>query len=413
MTSVCLYFKVHQPYKLKNYRAEDITLNSCYEDLSGDAETINRMADESYLPANEIILNQVREQKGKFRISFSISGTVLELFMRHRPDVIQSFKELAATGCIEFLSETYYHSLSSLRSSTEFQRQIIKHTELVKRLFGQEPVVFRNTELIHNNKIAKIVAGIGIKGIICEGVERILQGRSMNQVYTAPGLESYKEDFALLLRNASLSDDIAFRFDDTNWNEHPLTADKFADWLASHPAADEVINLFMDYETFGIHKKKETGIFDFLQSLPSVVLKKEHLKFALPSEVINERFPKDIYDVPETISWKDKSETNCVWCENVMQNNTLKKIYSIEKMVTGDDDESTMDIWGRLQAADYFYYMSEKKIEGKYASPFSTAAETFRHYTNIITDFEIMLIKKIIDKQKRYSSGLPQVNHIL
>lgn len=413
MTSVCLYFKVHQPYRLKNYKAEDITRSSCYEDIAGDAETINRMADESYLPANGILLNQAKEQQGKFRVSFSISGTVLELFMRHRPDVIQSFKELAATGCVEFLSETYYHSLSSLRSSTEFKRQIIKHAELIKRIFGKEPVVFRNTELIHNNKIAKLISGLGLKGILCEGLERVLKGRSVNRLYTTPGLESYRDDFSLLLRNAALSDDIAFRFDDVNWSEHPLTADKFADWLASHPVSDEVINLFMDYETFGIHKKKDSGIFDFLKSLPGEVLKNEHLKFATPSEVIHEQFPKDVYDVPETISWEDKSATNCVWCENVMQNNTLKKIYSIEKIVAGDDEESTMDIWGRLQAADYFYYMSEKKIEGKYAGPFSTAAETFRHYTNIITDFEIMLIKKIIDRQRKYASGLPQVDHIL
>ena len=233
-------------------------------------------------------------------------------------------------------------------------------------MFGKKPAIFRNTELIHNNKIAKLISGLGLKGILCEGLNRILKGRSVNRLYTVPGLESYRDDFFLLLRNSALSDDIAFRFDDVNWSEHPLTADKFADWLASHPSTDEVINLFMDYETFGIHKKKDSGIFDFLKSLPAEVLKKKHLKFAMPSEMINDQFPKDLYDVPETISWEDKPVTNCVWCENVMQNNTLKKIYSMEKIVAGDDDESTMDIWGRLQAADYFYYMSEKKIEGKY-----------------------------------------------
>jgi alpha-amylase len=405
MTSVCLYFKVHQPYRLKNYKPEDITVNSCYEDPAADAENIDRMADESYLPANEIISQQINEQNGKFRISFSVSGTILELFMRHRPDVIKSFKKLAATGCVEFLSETYYHSLSSFHSSNEFQRQVSKHAELITRLFGKEPVVFRNTELIHNNKIAQIIANMGLKGILCEGVERILKGRSVNQVYTSPGLESYREDFSLLLRNAALSDDIAFRFNDTTWSEHPLTADKFAEWLSSHPANDKVINLFMDYETFGIHKKNDTGIFDFLKSLPSEVLKNDGLKFATPSEVINEQFPKDVYDVPETISWEDKSEASCVWCENVMQNNTLKKIYSIGKLVQQSDCEKSVDLWGRLQAADYFYYMSEKKAEAsKYLNPFTTPREAFQNYTNLVTDFEISLIRKGIEKQKKYSS---------
>ena len=247
---------------------------------------------------------------------------------------------------------------------------------------------------------------MGLKGILCEGVERILQGRSVNRVYTVPGLESYREDFSLLLRNAALSDDIAFRFDDINWSEHPLMADKFADWLASHPMQDEVINLFLDYETFGIHKKNDTGIFGFLQSLPAEVLKKDGLKFATPSEVIDEQFPKDVYHVPDTISWEDKSEASCVWCENVMQNNTLKKIYSIENIVQQSDCEKSVDIWGRLQAADYFYYMSEKKAEAnKYLNPFTTAREAFQNYTNLVTDFEISLIKREIEKQKRYSSS--------
>lgn len=402
MISICLYFKVHQPYRLKKYLARDIDVCHCYEDGEADKESINQLADSCCLPANEIIYKQIIQQNKKFKISFSISGTVLELFQQYRPDVIHSFQKLASTGCIEILAEPYYHSLSSLYSKTEFRRQILKHTSLIKSLFAIEPVVFKNTELIHNNRIGDLIAGLGMKGILCEGVERILKGRSGNQVYAIPG----NDKVGLLLRNASLSDDIAFRFGDPNWSEHPLTAKKFADWLHNHPSTTEAINLFMDYETFGVHKKKEAGIFEFLESLPAEVLKNEAFIFSTPSEVLQLHHPKDLYDVAETISWEDQSTTNCVWCENVMQNNTLKKIYSIENLVLLSRDEEAIGIWGRLQAADYFYYMAEdsrKQMISKYFNPFASAREVFQHYTNLVADFEISLIRKAINQKKKHS----------
>lgn len=415
MISVCLYFKVHQPYRLKKYQAKDIDACHCYEDEAADRESINQLADLCCLPANEIIYEQFIQQNGKFKISFSISGIVLELFQQYRPDVIRSFKKLAATGCIEFLAETYYHSLSSLYSVTEFQRQIQKHAELIKSLFGMQPVVFKNTELIHNNRIASSIGELGFKGILCEGVERILKGRSCNKIYAVP---DYEEP-ALLLRNATLSDDIAFRFGDPNWSEHPLTADKFADWLHQHqPANTDVINLFMDYETFGVYKKEETGIFQFLEFLPAAVLKNEGFRFSTPSEVLDSHYPKDSYDVSQTISWEDQSNASCIWCENVMQNNTLKKIYSIQNLVLQSTDERDADIWGRLQSADYFYYMAvpavaatrqvlslQHKHAGKYFNPGTTPQEVFRHYTNLVADFEISLIRKAIAQKKKTSSA--------
>lgn len=400
MVSVCLYFKVHQPYRLKKYESKDIDACHCYEDKEADRESIHHLADNCCLTANEIIYQQIIQHKRKFKISFSISGLVLELLQQYRPDVIESFKKLAATGCVEFLSETYYHSLSSMYSPAEFQRQITKHAELINNLFGLQPTVFRNTELIHNNRIALLVSELGLKGILCEGVERILRGRSCNQLYAVPG----NGEMRLLLRNATLSDDIAFRFGDPNWSEHPLTAEKFADWLHQHPANTEVINLFMDYETFGIHKQEESGIFEFLESLPSAVLSNTDFTFSTPSEVLEEKFPKDVYDVTKTISWEDRSNANCVWCENVMQNNTLKKIYSIEKLVSQSVDERAMNIWGRLQSADYFYYMAEDSRQqnaGKYFNPHDTPHEVFQHYTNIVADFEISLIKKEIEAKKK------------
>lgn len=404
MTSVCLYFKVHQPYRLKKYESKDIDACHCYEDAAVDKESINHLADKCCLPANEILYKQVIALKGKFKVSFSISGILLELFLRYRPDVIESFQKLAATGCVEFLAETYYHSLSSLYSPAEFQRQIIKHADLIHDLFELKPSVFRNTELIHNNRIAAFVSELGLKGILCEGVERILQGRNCNQLYVVPG----NTELVLLLRNVALSDDIAFRFGDPDWSEHPLTAEKFAGWLHRHPANTEVINLFMDYETFGIHKKEESGIFDFLASLPEAVLHNDEFIFSTPSDVIEQKFPKDVYDVIKTISWEDKSNANCVWCENVMQNNTLKKIYSIEKLVSQSVDEKAISIWGRLQSADYFYYMTEDsrlQKAGKYFNPFATPREVFQHYTNIVADFEISLIKKEIEAKRKSSAS--------
>jgi len=405
MVSVCLYFKVHQPYRLKKYLAKDIDVCHCYEDEAADKESINQLADNCCLPANEIVYDQIIQQKGKFKISFSISGIVLELFQQHRPDVIRSFKKLAATGCVEFLAETYYHSLSALYSAAEFQRQILKHAVLIKSLFGLAPAVFKNTELIHNNRIALLTAELGLKGILCEGVERILKGRSCNRVYAIPG----HDEPALLLRNATLSDDIAFRFGDPNWSEHPLTSDKFAEWLHRHNSENtQVINLFMDYETFGAYKNEETGIFEFLKTLPVAVLRNEAFSFSTPSEVISVHYPKDVYDVSQTISWEDQSNASCVWCDNVMQNNTLKKIYSIRNLVLQSSDEKDADIWGRLQSADYFYYMAEdsrKQKVNKYFNPFASAREVFQHYTNLVADFEISLIRKAINHKKKSSAS--------
>lgn len=404
MTAVSLYFKVHQPYRMKKFKASDVTICQSYEDPAADEENCNRLANNSYLQANEIIYQQIIENKGAFAVNYSISGTLIELMMRYRPDVIQSFKKLAATGRVEFLAETYYHSLASLHSRDEFQRQVSRHAELITRLFGKSPVVFRNTELIHNNRIAQLAGEMGLKGILCEGIESILKGRSLNQLYNTPENASHDQP-VLLLRNSTLSDDIAFRFDDENWSEHPLTPAKFAEWLHSHPAQTEMINLFMDYDTFGVYKKADTGIFEFLESLPTEVLKKEGFHFSTASDLVENHIPKDIYNAPQTISWNDPTGTAGAWAENVMQNNTLKKIYSIESIVQQSKCRKSIDLWGRLQAADHFYYMSERKDKAetvKYLNPFPTAREAFQNYSNMVTDFEISLIQKEITHFKKY-----------
>ncbi len=406
MPSISFCFRVHQPYRLKQYEFNDIDVLHCYDDTEADAAAINKIADECYLPANAIILKQVNETNGKFKAAFSISGTVLELLQQYRPDVIASFRQLVQTGCVEILAETYNNSLSWLHSKKEFAAQVEKHSALVKELFHVTPVVFRNTELIYNNELAKFIADAGYKGILCEGLSRILKGSSTNQTYAAPG----NGDFGILLRNAELSDDIAFRFGATGWSQHPLTAEKFAEWIHGHTAADTCnINLFFDYETFGIHKNSDTGIFEFLDYLPAAILAHPDFYFKTPTEALDNCYPKAVYDVPEIISWEDKNNDCCLWGENVMQHNTIRKIYSLENMVLKNGDEKMVNTWRKLQAVDYFYYMSaHQRCEGDayhLFNPFSCSKEAFKTYSNILTDFEISLIKSgIKDNSHKFSN---------
>jgi len=400
MLSLCLYFKVHQPFQLKQYHTKDIDVIHSYENTEADIAIINKLADECYLPSNEIILSNILTSKGKFKVSYSVSGTVLELLLCHRPDVIDSFKEIISTGCAEILAETYYHSLSYIYSKKEFHSQVKKHQSFVEEIFGVKPTFFRNTELIYDNELAEHLSSLGLKGILCEGASGVLKGRSPNHVYAIPD----NKDIKLLLRNYVLSDDIAFRFDDARWNEHPLTADKFASWIHNHPIETDVINLFMDYETFGIHKKKQTGIFDFLKALPTEILKNSSAQFSLPSEMVAITNTKNVFDAPQTISWEKNAGILNPWSTNVMQNNTLKKIYSLENIVLKSKNEDAIAVWGKLQTADYFLFMADEKHEGenyKYRNPFNSAKEIYEYYTNIVFDFEINLIKQQIARNKK------------
>ena len=402
MPAATLYFKVHQPYRLRKYGTTDIGSIHTYIDAEATEAAINIVSDECYLPANTILLELLRHYKGQFKIAFSISGTTLEILEKYRPDVLKSFRQLTRTGYVEIMAETYYNSLSWLHNKKEFERQIKLHGAIVKRLLGTEPKVFRNTELIYSNDLAKFINNMGYKGILCEGLYRILQGKTANQVYAAPG----NGDFGLLLRNVNLSDDIAFRFGEMSWSEFPLTAGKFAGWLHFHAEDTNNINIFLDYETFGIHKKTESGIFEFLKYLPAAVLAREGLEFSTPSEALEKFYPTDIYDVPQTISWEDKSTENCVWCENMAQNNTLKKIYSLTKLVYASENEKAAETFGRLQCAEYFYYMSgDKKHSDSHPyinNPFNCSQEAYKNYSNILTDFEITLIKNDLENFKKH-----------
>ncbi len=389
MTSVCFYFQVHQPFRLKPYHFEDIGEDHFYEYTSQNAEIMERVAAKCYLRTNAMILDLIKKHAGKFRVAYSISGVCLEQFELYKPEVIESFKKLVATGCVEILAETYYHSLSFFYSKHEFERQVEKHSQKVFSLFGVRPSVFRNTELMYSNEVAHHVAGMGYKGVICEGVDRLLEGRSPNFIYETPS----KDAVALLLKNYSLSDDIAFRFSNRDWADYPLTAPKFGKWIHSTAGNAETINLFMDYETFGEHQWPETGIFDFLEYMPGEILKHHDFDFKTPSEVI-EAYPKrDTYDVPYPISWADAERDLSAWLENRMQQSALHAVYSMEKDVLATGDAELIHTWGKLQTSDHFYYMSTKFWSDgdvhKYFSPFDNPYDAAIFYMNVLSDFKI------------------------
>ena len=394
MPSVCLYFRVHIPYRLKFFPKRTIADTGNLFDMEANQSAINKLADECYLPANKILLELIHSNSGKFAVSFSISGTAIELLQRYRPDVLDSFKELADTGMVEFLAETYYNSLSWLHSKNEFKRQVQMHHEKIEAIFGHTPVVFRNTELIHNNDLVDFISAMGYKAILCEGLETILNGRTPNQLYAAPGNTQVK----IILRNTRLSDDIAFRFDDTTWNEQPLTAEKFAGWIHKHDEKTSSIHLYFDYESLGIYKKASTGVFEFLQNLPAAIMSNKNWSFTTPASLINGDHPVEIFDAPQIISWQNKSPDNCIWSENSMQRNSLHKIYHIENIVQRTNCTHALEYWGHLQSADHFFCMSETRrmVNDAYFNlcTFASAAEANQHYKNIVTEFEIHLIQQ-------------------
>lgn len=388
MTSICFYFQVHQPFRVRDYSFFDIGNSHFYEDDKKNEEILNKVADKCYLKANQKMLELIHRHDGKFKISYSISGTAIEQFEKYRPDVLQSFIDLSNTGCVEFLSETYSHSLSFIYSKPEFIRQVEKHSKMIKKYFNQTPKVFRNTELIYNNELASFIEGMGYKGIVCEGVDRLLNGRTPNYLYQPIGADTIK----LLLKNYLLSDDIAFRFSDTGWKEFPLTADKFKHWVHAIAGNGETINLFMDYETFGEHQWESTGIFNFLDHLPAEILKHPEFDFKTPSEVIESYPARDVYDAHDYTSWADTERDLSAWSSNSMQQESLKRIYSIEKEVLACENPALLNVWEKLQTSDHFYYMCTKFWNDgdvhKYFSPYNSPYDAYMYFMNVFSDLE-------------------------
>ncbi len=391
MPSVCFYFQVHQPFRLKPYDCFKIGHDHAYEDETKNREILSRVSTKCYLPANETLLRQIDKHHGKFKIAYSISGTALEQMEKYRPDVLRSFQKLADTGSVEFLSETYHHSLSFLFSKEEFIRQVGLHRQKIEELFQQSPEVFRNTEFVYNNEIANFISALGYKGILCEGLEHILGYRSPNFLYHPPGNENIKS----LLKNYKLSDDIAFRFSNKEWSEWPLTASKFARWVHQAAGNGETINLFMDYETFGEHQWPETGIFDFLSHVPAEIFKHPDFDFKTPSEVIHAYPSRGVYDVHNLSSWADIERDLSAWLGNSLQHDAMERIYGMEREVKETGDERLIDTWAKLLTSDHFYYMCTKYWNDgdvhKYFSHYNTPYDAYINFMNVLTDLEHVL----------------------
>ncbi|MBE9518814.1 MAG: polysaccharide deacetylase family protein [Bacteroidetes bacterium] len=389
MRTICLYFQVHQPFRFRRYRFFDIGNDHYYYDDYSNESILHKVAQKCYLPANELMLDLIKKNKGRFKISYSISGIAMEQFRLYAPEVLESFKKLADTGSVEFLSETYAHSLSSLKGRDEFERQVRAHDQLIKEHFGQEPTVFRNTELIYSDEIGAMVADMGFKAMLTEGAKHVLGWKSPNYLYC----NAINPKLKLLLKNFKLSDDIAFRFSNQGWPEYPLTADKYVDWLNQTPENEEVINLFMDYETFGEHQWKETGIFDFLEALPKSVFKNSPFTFSTPSEVAKKLQVVSAVNVPNPISWADEERDLTAWLGNEMQNEAFNKLYSLGDKVYESGDEGIKQDYAYLQVSDHFYYMSTKFFSDgevhSYFNPYDTPYDAFINYMNVLSDFEI------------------------
>ncbi len=392
MASICFYFQVHQPLRLRHYTVFD--KNSHYFDDYKNSLICRKVANKCYLPANRLLLGIIRQFEGRFRIAYSITGVLLEQLHSFSPEVMSTFDALAETGCVEFLSETYYHSLSSLYSRDEFIEQVNKHTETIEYLFGQTPRVFRNTELIYNNDLAALVESMGkFDAIITEGASHILGTRSPNFVYRPKHCEKLK----LLLKNYSLSDDIAFRFSNRNWPEWPLTAEKFARWVSDVNGNGNVVNLFMDYETFGEHQWEDTGIFDFMRHLPEQILKHPDNDFKTPSEIVQTYEPVDTIDVPHLISWADTERDLSAWLGNAMQSNAIHELYRLEKKIKKTSDEEIISDWRKLQVSDHFYYMCTKYFADgdvhKYFNPYDSPYESYINFMNVLNNLQSRCVK--------------------
>lgn len=410
---VSIYFHAHQPFRLSNYSIFDVGTDRPYFEGPVDFSNktiIERVATRGYTQANGLFLDLIKT-KG-FKVSYSLSGTLLEQLEMHAPEVIDQFRAMAKTKKVEMISETYYHSLSFFYSLEDFLEQVKKHKETIKRLFNQDPKVFRNTELTFRNDVGEVVRLLGFKGVYAEGWDPILEWRSPNYLYKPKKIKlsndqlllikSYSEkasrEIKLLLKNYRRSDDIAFRFQLKGWEGYPVTADKVANWISEEPG--ELVNLCMDYETIGEHHRVESGIFEFYRHLPDE-LAKRGIEFILPSEAIGAFKSQDELDYHDIVSWADMERDLSAWLGNKMQEESFKVLYELEpqvrkvlsKLKNTENKEKLLDTWGKLQTSDHFYYMSTKYWSDgdvhKYFSPFNSPYEAYINFMNVVRDFRV------------------------
>ncbi|MEZ6019128.1 MAG: glycoside hydrolase family 57 protein [Planctomycetota bacterium] len=386
MTSIVFYFQIHQPYRLRRYSFFDIGKHSDYFDQAENERILRRVADKCYKPMTTLLGELIDRHEGKFRCTFSISGTALQQLEDWSPETLEIFQRLAKTGCVEFLAETSHHSLSALVDPDEFRAQVRDQHARVQRLFGYTPKSFRNTELITSNAIARLAEDLGYKAIMAEGADHILAWRSPHRIYRPEGCEK----IVTLLRSYRLSDDIAFRFSNRAWSAWPLSSHTFRDWLHELPGEDEFVGLFMDYETFGEHQWEDTGIFEFMRHLPDVLLDGQRFRFATPTEVAQSSDPVARLDIPHPFSWADAERDLTAWLDNAMQRAAHEAVYEVGNAVKATGDAQLLETWRRLTTSDHFYYMCVKFFSDgdvhKYFSPYATPHDAYIALMNVLGD---------------------------
>ncbi len=387
MKNICLHFQVHQPFRLRQYRFFDIGLDSYYYDDFSIKSKLQQTAKKSYIPMNELLLDLIKKYNGAFKVSFSISGTAIEQFEKYTPEVIESFKKLAKTNMVEFTAQPYSHSLSSIKSLDLLETEVELHAKKIKETFGKTPEIFQNTNMIYSDYIGEKALEMGYKGVITEGAKQILGWKSPNFVYCNANNPKLK----VLLRNYKISDDISLRFNHQGWDQWPITSEKIAGWIQNFPKEEEVLLLGMSYETFGVYQKQETGIFDFVKSLPEAILNNTEYTFATPSEICKNVQPISVLSVPNNISNTDEERDLSPWLGNNLQREAFEALYSISASVKNIQDKSILEDWYKIQNIENFYYMSTKFFaDGNNpleANPYPTPYEAFINYMNVLADF--------------------------
>lgn len=406
MLTVCPYFHVHQPHRVKRYRVFDIGRDPHYFNAKDDTDLNNekvlyKVAEKSYLPTTAA-LGELLARHPEFRFAFSFSGTVLDQFEAYAPHVLRAFQELVKSGRVEILADTYYHSLAFFYSRAEFERQVALHEKRVKELFGVTPRVFRNTELSYTNDLAKWCDEKGYLGIMAEGWDPVLGWRSPNYVYRPVGTKNIK----LLLKNYKLSDDIAFRFGNRSWESWPLTAETYARWVHAHHGDGHTINLFMDFETFGEHQWEDTGIFNFLRALPERLLAHGDTSFKTPTETVLAYDAVGEIDVPHILTWADTDRDLTAWVGNDIQRDAIASTYGMEEDVLKTNDPVLIENWRKLTTSDHCYYMCTKWFNDgdvhAYFSPYESPYDAYIAFMNALSDLQL----RVKESLRRYEEAV-------
>ena len=383
MKTICLYFEIHNIINLKRYRCFDIGRDHYYYDDYENERSINDVAERSYIPALGALIDMAKANNGAFKVALSVSGVALEQLETYAPRVIELLHELNETGCVEFLCEPYSHGLSSLANEECFRDDVERMRTKVEQMFGKAPKVFRNSSLIYSNEIGSIIADMGFKGILTEGAKHVLGWKSAHYLYHC----AYNQNLKVLLRDFKLSDDISLRFNNSEWNEYPLFADKYIGWIADMPEEEQVINIFMELSALGIAQPLSSNILEFLKALPACA-KEKGITFSTPTEIITKLKSVDAVDVPYPMSWTDEERDISSFLGNILQREAFDKLYSVAERVHLCQDRRIKQDWDYLQASNNFRFMTTKHTglfieRGIYDSPF----DAFTNYMNIVGDF--------------------------